>query len=275
VHMAPPAKFVAGQIEDLLSWYADSTLHPLVKSAVFHYEFEFIHPFQDGNGRMGRLWHTALLGAWNPVFLWLPVEELIQQSQQGYYDALGEADVRADSSGFVELMLRLFVEALSEAADASENVSIGEAKRDDSGENMTIAEAKRDDSGLVDAMDAARFNSVTRANVLDLHAQLSDAADFGRKDVIAVIGGSDSRAGNLLKKMLDAGIVVAPFPARAKAGTPSRAVEYVAPYAKAFRCKRESRKTPRMSGSLSVGRKIPASWAAFMPNLRMHHMRLA
>jgi hypothetical protein len=87
---------------------------------VFHYEFEFIHPFQDGNGRMGRFWHTALLGRWNPVFYWLPVEELIQKNQQGYYDALGTADRRADSSGFVEFMLGLFVDALKEAGFASE-----------------------------------------------------------------------------------------------------------------------------------------------------------
>lgn len=120
VHMAPPAEFVAGQIGDLIAWYGESTLPPLVKSAVFHYEFEFIHSFQDGNGRMGRFWHTALLGRWNPVFYWLPVEELIQKNQQGYYDALGTADARADSSGFVEFMLGLFVDALEEAGSASE-----------------------------------------------------------------------------------------------------------------------------------------------------------
>lgn len=119
VHMAPPAELVAGQVSDLIAWYGESTLPPLVKSAVFHYEFEFIHPFQDGNGRIGRFWHTALLGQWDPVFYWLPVEELIQKNQQGYYDALGTADRRADSSGFVEFMLGLFVDALKEAGFAS------------------------------------------------------------------------------------------------------------------------------------------------------------
>ena len=121
VHMAPPARLVAKQISDLIAWYGKSTLHPLVKSAVFHYEFEFIHPFRDGNGRMGRLWHTALLGRWNSVFLWLPVEELIQKNQKGYYSALGAADATANSSGFVEFMLELFIDALEEAASVAES----------------------------------------------------------------------------------------------------------------------------------------------------------
>lgn len=122
IHMAPPVRLVPGQIASLFAWYVASSLHPLIKSAVFHYEFEFIHPFQDGNGRMGRMWHTALLGAWNPVFFWLPVEELIQKNQQGYYDALSAADTQADSSGFVRFMLRLFVEALKEAGDSGTGI---------------------------------------------------------------------------------------------------------------------------------------------------------
>ncbi len=112
VHMAPPAEFVAKQIQELFAWYADSQMHPLIRSAVFHYEFEFIHPFQDGNGRMGRMWHTLLLGQWKPLFFWLPVEELIQARQRDYYDALGKADHAADSVVFVELMLEIICETL-------------------------------------------------------------------------------------------------------------------------------------------------------------------
>lgn len=119
LHMAPPANLVSHQISELLDWYGHSTAHPLIKSAVFHYEFEFIHPFQDGNGRMGRLWHTALLGVWNPLFHLLPVEELIQTQQQDYYATLREADHKADATPFVEFMLDIFVEALIHAADAS------------------------------------------------------------------------------------------------------------------------------------------------------------
>lgn len=114
IHMAPPAEFVPIQINDLFSWYRESRLHPLIKSSVFHYEFEFIHPFPDGNGRMGRMWHTLLLGKWKELFFWLPVEELIQSRQKEYYEALGEADRIADSAGFVELMLEIIRGSLKE-----------------------------------------------------------------------------------------------------------------------------------------------------------------
>lgn len=114
IHMAPPAEFVPEQIQKLFEWYQESALHPLIKSAIFHYEFEFIHPFADGNGRMGRMWHSLLLGQWKELFYWLPVEELIQSRQKGYYDALGAADREADSAGFVEFMLEIIRDSLSD-----------------------------------------------------------------------------------------------------------------------------------------------------------------
>ena len=113
IHMAPPAQFVPRHIHNLFMWYQHSELHPLIKSAVFHYEFEFIHPFADGNGRMGRMWHTLLLGKWKELFFWLPVEELIKSSQKEYYDALSTADRLADSAGFVELMLKIIRDSLT------------------------------------------------------------------------------------------------------------------------------------------------------------------
>jgi Fic family protein len=85
VHMAPPAKLVPSEIQNLITWYRNSKVHPLIKSAIFHYEFEFIHPFADGNGRIGRLWHSLLLGNWNEIFFWLPIEELIRSRQEEYY----------------------------------------------------------------------------------------------------------------------------------------------------------------------------------------------
>ena len=114
IHMAPPAEFVAEHILNLFAWYQQSELHPLIKSAIFHYEFEFIHPFADGNGRMGRMWHSLLLGKWKELFFWLPIEELIQSRQKEYYDARGVADKQADSAGFVELMLEIIRDSLRE-----------------------------------------------------------------------------------------------------------------------------------------------------------------
>ena len=114
IHMAPPAQFVPKHIQNLLIWYEQSELHPLIKSAVFHYEFEFIHPFVDGNGRLGRMWHSLLLGKWKELFFWLPMEELIQSRQKEYYEALGAADMQADSAGFVELMLEIIRDSLLE-----------------------------------------------------------------------------------------------------------------------------------------------------------------
>lgn len=88
IHMAPPAKMVPELMGSLLSWAKKAKVHPLIKSGVFHYEFEFIHPFEDGNGRMGRMWNTLLLYKWKPVFAWLPVETLIRERQDEYYTVL-------------------------------------------------------------------------------------------------------------------------------------------------------------------------------------------
>ena len=112
VHMAPPANMVLGQIQDLFTWYKTAEIHPLIRSSIFHYEFEFIHPFADGNGRMGRMWHSLLLGRWNEIFYWLPVEELIRLRQEEYYNALGKSDTDADSCAFVEFLLQVIMDTL-------------------------------------------------------------------------------------------------------------------------------------------------------------------
>ncbi len=114
IHLAPPAQFVPGQMQDLFDWYRASKIHPLIRSAIFHYEFEFIHPFADGNGRMGRMWHSLLLGTWNELFFWLPIEELIKSRQEDYYHALAEADSEGDSHAFVEFLLQIIYDTLKE-----------------------------------------------------------------------------------------------------------------------------------------------------------------
>ena len=113
IHLAPPADRVPTLMRDLLGWLRLTDLHPLVASSVFHYEFEFIHPFADGNGRMGRLWQTLILSRWNPLFADIPVESLIHEHQQEYYARINRSTEEADSSIFVEFMLRMILDAVS------------------------------------------------------------------------------------------------------------------------------------------------------------------
>ena len=117
IHMAPPANLVPELMNNLLTWAENSKVHPLVKSCAFHYEFEFIHPFADGNGRMGRMWNTLLLYQWKPVFAWLPIETLIRERQQAYYAALAQADQTADATPFVEFLLTVIYDTLREIAE--------------------------------------------------------------------------------------------------------------------------------------------------------------
>lgn len=105
IHIAPPADRVPALMDDLFSWLTTSTNHLLIKSCVFHYEFEFIHPFMDGNGRMGRLWQSLLLTKLHPVFEYLPVENMVFKNQQLYYNAINDSTSASDSSIFVEFML--------------------------------------------------------------------------------------------------------------------------------------------------------------------------
>ena len=115
LHMAPPASQVPRLVKDLLAWLRKTDAHPLVASAAFHYDFEFIHPFSDGNGRMGRLWQTLILSRWQPMLAWLPVETVIRHRQKNYYAQLAQADARGDCSGFIEFMLQAIADSLGEA----------------------------------------------------------------------------------------------------------------------------------------------------------------
>lgn len=124
VHLAPPADRVPFLMADLFNWLKTSDIHPLIKSCVFHYEFEFIHPFQDGNGRMGRLWQTVILKEWKEVFAWIPVETLIKENQSEYYNALNSSDKEADSSSFIEFMLSLLLKTIEEIIETEKKVTV-------------------------------------------------------------------------------------------------------------------------------------------------------
>ena len=107
IFMAPPARFVPQLMDELFTWMKDSQkeIHPLILSSVFHYEFVFIHPFSDGNGRMARLWHTAILSKWKPIFEYIPIESQIEKFQDEYYDAISACHIAGESTIFIEFIL--------------------------------------------------------------------------------------------------------------------------------------------------------------------------
>ncbi|MFM8341086.1 MAG: Fic family protein, partial [Methylomonas sp.] len=111
----PPASQLPRLMKNLLHWLADSDAHPLIASSALHYELEFIHPFSDGNGRIGRLWQTLILSGWQPILAYLPVETVIKSRQDDYYRVLGEADQVSDCSHFIVFMLNAIAEALQQA----------------------------------------------------------------------------------------------------------------------------------------------------------------
>ena len=116
IFMSPPAQMVPQLMEQLFDWLKKSQgeVHPLILSSIFHYEFVFIHPFSDSNGRMVRLWHTAILSKWKPIFEYIPLESQIERFQDEYYDAIAKCHVAGESTFFIEFMLTQIDKILDE-----------------------------------------------------------------------------------------------------------------------------------------------------------------
>ena len=112
IHIAPPADRVRDLMSDLFGWLENADDHLLIRSCVFHYEFEFIHPFADGNGRIGRLWQSLILGRLNPIFEHLPVENMVYSNQKAYYHAINRSSDLGDSGPFIDFMLEEILNAL-------------------------------------------------------------------------------------------------------------------------------------------------------------------
>ncbi|WP_295631792.1 Fic family protein [uncultured Intestinimonas sp.] len=125
LHFGTLPQYVPDLVMELLDWAKTSEVHMLIRSCVFHYEFELIHPFADGNGRVGRLWHTLLLSKWNPAFAWLPVESIIHDRQQEYYDAINVSNDAGESTAFIEFMLSAIKASLMDAINTSDEMSDG------------------------------------------------------------------------------------------------------------------------------------------------------
>ena len=125
LHFGTLPQYVPDLLMELLEWAKTSEVHMLIRSCVFHYELELIHPFADGNGRVGRLWHTLLLSKWNPVFAWLPVESIIHDRQQEYYDAINASNDAGESTPFIGFMLSAIKASLIEAINLNDEMSDG------------------------------------------------------------------------------------------------------------------------------------------------------
>ena len=125
LHFGTLPQYVPDLVMELLGWVKYSDVHMLIRSCVFHYEFELIHPFADGNGRVGRLWHTLLLSKWNPAFSWLPVESMIYAHQQEYYVAINTANGAGESTTFIEFMLLTIKASLIDVIRTSDEMSDG------------------------------------------------------------------------------------------------------------------------------------------------------
>lgn len=129
LHFGTLPQYVPDLVMELLDWTKHSDLHMLIRSCVFHYELELIHPFADGNGRVGRLWHTLLLSKWNPMFAWLPVESIIHNNQQDYYDAINASNNAGESTVFIEFMLSAIKASLMDAINMSDGMSDGKMNK--------------------------------------------------------------------------------------------------------------------------------------------------
>ncbi|SEN04428.1 Fic/DOC family protein [Chryseobacterium taichungense] len=127
-HLAPGGGMVKGLMNDLFKYLKNDKDLVLIKSCVFHYEFEFIHPFTDGNGRIGRLWQTLILMQQYPVFEYLPIESLIKENQQEYYNKLSESDKAGQSTHFIEFMLSIILQSLEQVLQ-SQNINLSTKDR--------------------------------------------------------------------------------------------------------------------------------------------------
>lgn len=175
IHAGTPPQYVPGLMKELFDWLKFSEMHPLIKACIFHYEFEFIHPFSDGNGRTGRLWHTLILSKWKPYFAWIPVETLIYKNQEDYYKSINNSNSKGESTDFVYFMLNLMKEALKE-------IKMTKKVTDKTTDKMTDKEKER-------------WKKIKK--YLEEHKEIKNI------DVQKMLSISDSTAKRFLKKMVD------------------------------------------------------------------------
>ena len=186
LHFGTLPEYVPGLICQLMDWVKDSPVPMLIKSCVFHYEFKLIHPFADGNGRIGRLWHTLLLSRWQPLFAWLPVESIIHDRQADYYSAINVSNHAANSTAFVTFMLEAIKAALTAAIEANtQTVSTAEiiAVQTAPENRWRTVEAWLQERGQIRNSDLQQMFGVSTATASRLLRDWSAAGKLSKKRV--------------------------------------------------------------------------------------------
>lgn len=191
IHVAPSADRVPTLMAELFAWVKETKTHPLISSCVFHYEFEFIHPFMDGNGRMGRYWQTLLLSRWKGIFAWLPVETIVKKYQQEYYKAIAQSDAKGDSTDFIVFMLKCILQTISEQRKVTDNVGINV------GVNVGINEQR-----VLDALRAdATLSAVKIGQLLGITTRQAERllASLREKNLIRRVGANKNGHWEIIK----------------------------------------------------------------------------
>lgn len=171
VHIAPPAERVYPLMSDLFDWLKNADDHLLVRSCVFHYEFEFIHPFIDGNGRMGRLWQSLILSRWHPAFAHLPVENMVYSNQQAYYDAIAQSTKQGESGPFIEFMLGEILDTVRRHQGAPLNAPENDTVNDTANDTVKTTPTQE---GIID---------LVRKNPLSTYDELAAQLGVGRATI--------------------------------------------------------------------------------------------
>ena len=191
IHVAPSADRVPTLMAELFAWVKETKTHPLISSCVFHYEFEFIHPFMDGNGRMGRYWQTLLLSRWKGIFAWLPVETIVKKYQQEYYKAIAQSDAKGDSTDFIVFMLKCILQTIQEQQKVTDNVGINV------GVNVGINEQR-----ILDALRAdASLSAVKIGQLLGITTRQAERllASLREKNLIRRVGANKNGYWEIIK----------------------------------------------------------------------------
>ncbi len=182
IHAGTPPQYIPEVIGQLFLWLKKSKVHPLIKACVFHYEFEYIHPFQDGNGRIGRLWHTLILSKWKEFFAWLPIETLIQKKQQKYYEAINLSNNIGEATPFITFILKIIKE--------------------------TLEDLQKNDKKMTDIMaDKMTDKEYQRLEILEEYFIKNKY--IGNNEVQKILNISDSTARRFLNKLVEIGILEA------------------------------------------------------------------